>query len=102
MYKIQCNNCDKLYIGQTKRKLNTRLKEHVNHFKNKNPEKSAMAKHAIDTGHTFSSINLIQEVRNPNYLDAHESLIMKKHEKYLVNNEPGPLQNSNLLQFLNQ
>ena len=28
VYKIPCNNCEKVYIGETGRKLNTRIKEH--------------------------------------------------------------------------
>jgi len=30
VYKINCNDCDKVYIGQTKRHLVTRIKEHRN------------------------------------------------------------------------
>lgn len=33
IYKISCNDCDKIYIGQTKRSINTRFKEHVSHTK---------------------------------------------------------------------
>jgi len=29
VYKFQCKNCDAFYVGQTKRQLNTRLKEHI-------------------------------------------------------------------------
>jgi len=28
VYKISCKNCDAIYVGQTKRKLNTRISEH--------------------------------------------------------------------------
>lgn len=33
MYKLNCTNCDVSYIGQTKRQLETRLKEHKNDIK---------------------------------------------------------------------
>ena len=32
VYQINCKDCDYLYVGQTKRKLKTRLKEHINDF----------------------------------------------------------------------
>lgn len=33
VYKISCANCDAIYIGQTKRALTTRLKEHGTNIK---------------------------------------------------------------------
>ena len=33
IYKIQCNNCDIFYVGQTKRKFNTRINEHIKNIK---------------------------------------------------------------------
>ena len=56
-----------------------------------------MAKHCLQENHTFSSVNLLQEVRNPLFLDAWESLYIKKYQDILVNNEPGIFQNSPLL-----
>lgn len=29
MYKINCSDCDKVNVGQTSRKIQTRLKEHI-------------------------------------------------------------------------
>jgi len=34
VYRINCKNCDKAYVGQTKRHLATRLKEHKNNIRN--------------------------------------------------------------------
>jgi len=33
VYKIKCSNCDINYVGQTKRQLGTRLKEHMSDIK---------------------------------------------------------------------
>ena len=34
VYKINCHDCNYSYVGQTKRKLRTHLKEHINDLKN--------------------------------------------------------------------
>ena len=41
-------------IVQTKRSLNTRLKEHKNAFKNWNREKSAICEHAMNSEHEIA------------------------------------------------
>ncbi len=54
VYKIPCGECDKVYIGETGRALDTRMKEHDADVKSKNPDKkvkSAVAEHAHKTGH---------------------------------------------------
>ncbi|GAA33470.2 hypothetical protein CLF_100221 [Clonorchis sinensis] len=60
VYKIKCNDCIKVYIGQTARELHTRIGEHKRKI-NKPPRNadeyrallkdSAIAEHALDTGH---------------------------------------------------
>jgi len=34
IYRIDCKDCDQVYIGQTKRHLETRVKKHINNIKN--------------------------------------------------------------------
>lgn len=43
IYKILCEFCDKIYIGQSRRKIITRYKEHCRHIKYNRPSKSAVA-----------------------------------------------------------
>lgn len=50
VYKIPCS-CGKYYIGETKRRLETRLKEHKDACRNCNYEKSAIAEHAWTEHH---------------------------------------------------
>ena len=51
IYKVSCAECDSSYIGETGRSLKDRLKEHKRAFRLNNPGLSAVADHAIDTGH---------------------------------------------------
>ena len=53
MYKIPCNDCEDTYIGETGRSLKDRLKEHKRAFRLNYPTQSAVAEHAIDTGHNI-------------------------------------------------
>lgn len=85
------------YIGQTKRNLKTRLKEHKTNLKYYQEEKSAIVKHSLQFNHKFSNIKLIKEVQNSQYLDAYETLYIKNNLQNLVNNEHGVLHNSPLL-----
>ena len=59
VYCIPCQDCDKVYVGETGRTLNIRQKEHKRHLFNGNTEDSAVAAHAhqevhdIDWENTF-------------------------------------------------
>lgn len=55
VYKIPCS-CGKAYIGQTKQRLGVRVNQHKNDCKNDHflkKEKTALATHHFDTGHSF-------------------------------------------------
>ena len=58
VYEIPCESCEHRYIGETKRSLSTRLKEHHRDAlpRNvlKNPEKTALTKHPAQSGHAFN------------------------------------------------
>ena len=43
IYQINCKDCEKIYIGKTKRDLETRVKELFRNIKNGEIEKSAVA-----------------------------------------------------------
>jgi len=45
---------DKSYIGETKRKFSTLLKEHQKAVEHKHSHKSALAEHCLCSGHTVS------------------------------------------------
>jgi len=51
VYKINCKDCNYSYVGQTKRKLKTRLKEYINDVKKPINSLSVISNHRIDTDH---------------------------------------------------
>jgi hypothetical protein len=58
--KIPCE-CGKVYIGQTGRSIDTRLKEHKRHIRLEYPNKSAVAQHSIHQEHRiqFNSTSIL-------------------------------------------
>jgi len=53
IYKISCNNCDATYVGQTKRQLRTRIREHKNNIKLDQSKHSVISEHIIKFNHSF-------------------------------------------------
>jgi hypothetical protein len=45
VYSIPCGDCEKEYLGQSKRQFGTRLKEHQKAVSTLNKGKSALAEH---------------------------------------------------------
>ena len=54
IYQVPCADCDYVYIGQTKRDLNTRLAEHKRSIKFQRPEKSALCEHVLNCDHKIN------------------------------------------------
>lgn len=55
VYKLVCDECNGIYVGQTGRNFQTRYKEHLAAYRNNCPERSHFAKHLIDTGHSLNN-----------------------------------------------
>jgi hypothetical protein len=58
-----------MYIGQTNRTIEARQKEHTRHLRLGQPEKSAVAQHAIETGHRVEFNNTTRLARTKRYMD---------------------------------
>jgi hypothetical protein len=56
VYMIPCE-CGRVYIGQTGRSLDIRLKEHQRHIRLEHSVKSAIPEHSIDQGHCIQVHN---------------------------------------------
>lgn len=60
IYEVTCG-CGDVYLGQSKRQVLIRFKEHVSAIKNNHPEKSAIALHAIRELHL--NIDIFQLIK---------------------------------------
>ena len=95
IYKIDCPKCQKCYIGQTRRNIQVRFKEHIYHSKFHNIDKSAIALHTYETGHQFKieNIKLIKHSTS-NKLNMLEAIFMKKFLNNLLNNDLSQINHS--------
>jgi len=53
VYRLNCKNCDVSYVGQTKRRLNTRTLEHKKDINKKTSNYSVITKHRMDFNHVL-------------------------------------------------
>ncbi|KYN21863.1 hypothetical protein ALC57_05757 [Trachymyrmex cornetzi] len=66
VYKINCQDCESTYIGQTKRKLRTRIKEHKNDYKKPMNNLSVVSRHILEFNHAM-------DWDNTNIVDSEQS-----------------------------
>ena len=81
---MTCGDCSSKYIGQTKRTIEKRYKEHLACIKNAQPKKSSIAEHALTNLHSkfdSNSIKLKKNIINLYLLDAYESYYIHKLTK---------------------
>lgn len=91
IYQITCEDCNETYIGQTKRNIGTRFKEHTSHIKYNRPEKSSVAAHALNQNHfniKSENVKILKHCTNPRRLDAYESVYIHSHIN-LINTDFG-------------
>jgi len=65
VYKLNCKDCDKAYVGQTKRHVGTRIKEHFNNIKSTS-NYSVVTNHRLSFNHDFEwdKPNILHRERN--------------------------------------
>jgi len=82
VYRINCKNCDKAYVGQTKRHLATRIKEHKNNIKNPSGNFSVITDHRLNFDHDFDWINpdILHKERNRKKREIAEMFFIKKFD----------------------
>jgi len=67
VYKILCDNCDASYVGQTKRQVQTRIKEHINNIRLEPSRYSVITEHILESKHSFDWKNIKILNYEPNY-----------------------------------
>lgn len=105
VYKLICNDCDGVYVGQTGRNFDIRFKEHIAAYRNGHPDKSHFAKHLIDTGHSLcdnNSYNILHVCNKSFRLCVLEQLEIMKHnnDSYTLLNDQTNLVSSPLLRIV--
>jgi len=58
VHKLLCNSCNASYVGQTKRKVKTRINEHMKNIKVDESKHSVITKHILESNHTFDWQNV--------------------------------------------
>lgn len=89
VYKIGCNDCNSVYIGESKQLFGKRLYQHQNDCKKKKVTKSttALAKHSIEQKHSFNFDNaeILKMERTKQKLQIQEVNQIIKHEDIVCN-----------------
>jgi len=66
VYKISCIDCEASYVGQTKRQLKTRVREHFSNLTSKSANLSVITEHTLQTSHSFDwdNVKILDTERN--------------------------------------
>ena len=91
IYKIQCNDCDAIYIGKTRRALKTRVREHTRSITNQK-KYTGLAEHCIENQHSIKEddVKLLHTETNNKkltlmeYMEIERALKLKQN---IVNNQ---------------
>ena len=81
VYRIDCSDCNAVYVGKTMRNLDIRYSEHLSDYRNKHPDKSNLAKHLREENHTRnkSNIKLLHSCQNYYKITFLEAFQIENH-----------------------
>lgn len=95
IYEYECDVCHRKYYGQTKRSVECRFKEHCACIRLNQPNKSAIAAHALVDGHdnvNIENLKLLLPVREERRLDVYEAFYIQKNEENTLNQDRGNIE----------
>jgi len=82
MYKLQCNTCNRVYIGQTGISINIRYKDHIRYIKYNNPQ-SVYAAHILQNRHEYGpqqeTLQLLKHCHKGTRMTSWENLYIQTH-----------------------
>jgi hypothetical protein len=95
VYRIPCSGCAIEYVGETERKVRTRVNEHladIKHFR----QKSALSEHCIKSSHSFNphAVKVLHKPRSFHeryFLEAWEIQVLKSQGRACCNASSGRL-----------
>jgi hypothetical protein len=84
IYQLNCNTCNKAYLGQSGRALSKRQTEHLRYIRNNNPL-SAHDMHILHNRHEFGpaeeTLKLLKPCNKGTKMNCWETLFMNMHYK---------------------
>ncbi|KYN50186.1 hypothetical protein ALC62_03602 [Cyphomyrmex costatus] len=85
VYKINCSQFEASYVGQTGRRLDTRITEHKKHVNRKSATHSVITDHTLQFGHDFDWDNceILEVKRFYNKRLTAEMIFINRQEKGL-------------------
>jgi len=87
IYKLECNTCNKAYVGQSGRSIDIRHKERIRCIRTNNPL-SAYAMHIIQNRHEYGTIEntlqLLKACRKSTRMNCWETLYMQIFHQHKV------------------
>ena len=93
VYEIPCGGCEQRYIGETKRCLASRKKEHIRDCQRNDATKTALSKHVCETSHEV-------DWQNANVLEFengyHKRVFL---ESFHINSKPNTMNDKRTVKF---
>jgi hypothetical protein len=93
IYKLTCQSCQKVYIGQTGRKLSTRYKEHIRSIR-LNKDDSAFEQRILNKQHQYGPMNtimkMVEQAKKGNIMNIKENFHIYHLNKINQQRQPNP------------
>lgn len=104
IYQIQCDDCNKKYIGQTRCTISSRFKNHIALFKYNRFEESSVPQYTLETDHKVNvdNLKLSKQVWKNMELISYGSILINvgRNTAKLLNDDNGMIANSILYDLL--